>query len=73
MSSADFLKGILATRESLYAAYAANNKTIASAQKSANDSITSEIKKVIGALAKVNRTEVTDELVLVGTAIGKFL
>lgn len=67
----DYIKIVSSIRDGLYSAWAADNKTIAGAQKSCNDSIVSEIKKVIGALAKVTKVDVNDKLVLVATAISK--
>lgn len=65
-------KVLQTTRNSIYETLVSDHKTIIAAAKSCNDSITSEIKKVLGPLAAVTNPDVQAELLLVLAAVSKW-
>ena len=67
----EFYKNYLATRDYLNAAINNDNKTVTNLAKSSYDSITSEIKKVLGPLAAVTNPDIQAELLLVLNAVSK--
>ena len=64
-------KNAQVTRDSVYALRVSTNKTVTNLAKSSYDSITSEIKKVLGPLAAVTNPDIQAELLLVLNAVSK--
>ena len=71
MTIIDFWNTAFSIREYKYAIWVADNKTLTAALKSCNDSITSEIKKILGPLDAVTNADIKAELVLVHAAVSK--